>query len=368
MKKVLILGNHAEGLYNFRKELIHKLLEEQYEVHYSVPYHAKVELLLKIGGTYHEIEMNRRSINPIKDIKILKHYYSLIKKVDPDVILTYTIKPNIYGGILASYLKKPVIANITGLGSALQGRGLIYRFVKILYKLGLKNAKYVFFQNESNRDFFIKNNISTENKAFLLKGSGVNIKEFYPIDIVKSDNKVTFLFVGRIMKDKGIDEYIEAAKLIKKEKDNIRFQVLGFFDDDTYKNKIEEFERSGVIEYLGVSDDTRLEMKNADCIVLPSYHEGMSNVLLEGAALGKPLITTNIHGCKEVIDDGENGFLCNPKDAESLKEAINKFINLSEAQRKEMGRLSREKVVKEFDRNIVVDQYIKKINEIIYSS
>ncbi|NMA49020.1 MAG: glycosyltransferase family 4 protein [Tissierellia bacterium] len=368
MSKILLISNHGLGFYNFKKELMGRLLSEGYEVHFAVPYDEKLEEIISMGATYHRISIDRRGINPIEDIKLLFHFNKLIGEIKPDLILSHTIKPNIYASLAAKYRKIPYINNITGLGSALQNNNFLSKILILLYKISLSSSSAIFFENEGNCKYFEQNKIGNKTKYITVPGAGVNIAKYMPFENKNDMDKLIFLFIGRIMKDKGIDEYIEAAKLIKKEKDNIRFQVLGFFDDDTYKNKIEEFERSGVIEYLGVSDDTRLEMKNADCIVLPSYHEGMSNVLLEGAAMGKPLITTNIHGCKEAVDDGENGFLCNPKDAESLKEAINKFINLSEAQRKEMGRLSREKVVKEFDRNIVVDQYINKIDEIIYIS
>lgn len=366
MKKVLILGNHAEGLYNFRKELIQKLVYEQYEVHYSVPPHKKVDLLKKIGGVYHSAEINRRGINPVEDLKLIKYYDALIKKVDPEVILTYTIKCNIYGGITAAIHKKPAIANITGLGSSLKGNSFFSKIVRQLYKYSLRKAHHVFFQNQGNLDYFLRYKMIPEHRASLIPGSGVNIQHFHVSTKNSSDESIIFLFIARIMKEKGIDEYTKSAQQIKIKYKNTEFQVLGFIEEVRYKSIIKDMDHKGIINYLGHSLDVRNEIKNADCIVLPSYYpEGMSNVLLEGAAMGKALITTDMNGCKEIVDDGINGFICKPKDTESLIEALTKFIHLPIEQRRKMGLNSREKIVKEFDRNIVIDQYMKIIESII---
>ncbi len=365
MKKILILGNHAEGLYNFRKELIGKLISDDFDVHYSVPEHPKVDRLKEIGGTYHKIAINRRGTNPLEDIKIFKYYYDLIKSIAPDIILTYTIKPNIYGGMVTAILKKPVIANITGLGSSLQKRSAVAYIAKKLYRLSLKKTNVIFFQNQENLDFFIKNKIISKHKAVLLPGSGVNTNEFHPVKKEKENDNIHFLFIGRIMREKGIHEFLNAAREIKEAYKNISFKIIGAYDEDRFKADIERMDKLGIVEYLGALSDVRDEINNSDCIVLPSYHEGMSNVLLEGAAMGKPLITTSVSGCKEIVVEDVNGFLCKPEDPESLKDAMIKFIESPYTKRKDMGIKSREKVVREFGRNIVIDQYMRSIESII---
>ena len=213
--------------------------------------------------------------------------------------------------------------------------------------------------------FFENNKIGKKNQYIVVRGAGVNLNQYQAEGIEPDEGQIKCLFIGRVMKDKGINEYLQAAKNIKTRKSNIEFQVLGFYDEGMYKEKIEEYERNNIIKYLGESNDTRKEMKEVDCIVLPSYHEGMSNVLLEGAAMGKPLITTNIHGCKEAVEDGVNGFLCEPQNSKSLEEALIKFMNLSGMERALMGKKSRTIIENKFDRNEVVETYIKCITNVL---
>jgi galacturonosyltransferase len=363
MKKVLIIGNNDVGLYNFRKELIEKLITDGFLVDFTVPYGEKVELLKKMGAAYSPIEINRRGTTIKEDYIVYKQYKALISRVKPDIILTYTIKPNIYGGLAGKQLHIPCIATITGLGTALQGSGWKIRLVKLLYKYGISRNRMVFFQNEDNREFLLKYGMVDEKRAAVVSGSGVNTEYFAPETIPHTS--VNFLFIARLMREKGIEEYLEAAKVIKKKHDNVEFQLLGYYDEDYYKKQVEDLVSEGIVEYLGISGDTRTEMAMADCIVLPSYHEGMSNVLLEGAAFGLPLITTNISGCREAVEDGVTGFLCEKQDALSLTGAIEKFLKLDHSQRTEMGRKGREKMIREFDRKLVVGKYIDCIKSVL---
>ncbi|MBZ4656147.1 MAG: glycosyl transferase group 1 [Thermoanaerobacter sp.] len=366
MKKILILANNSIGLYNFRFELIKELLNQDYEVYFSLPESAedeKVKLMIEAGAKHIQTYINRRGINPIEDLKLIKEYKKIIKEVNPDVILTYTIKPNIYGTYAASRYKKPVIMNITGIGTAFTNSKLKH-IVSVLYKYACKKAHIVFFQNENNYSLFIFNKLVEPNKTKIIPGSGVNIDKFKPLDKENQDRIIRFLFIGRIMKEKGIEEYLKVADSLTSKYSSIEFQILGPFEEEKYKDIILNNKNSR-IKYLGISNDVRNEIKEVDCIVNPTFYpEGMSNVLLEGAAMGKPLIASNIPGCKEIIDDGVNGYLFEPRNVKQLTEKIEKFLALDYEVKKQMGQAGRKKVEKEFDRKIVVDAYLKEVERI----
>ncbi len=362
MKKILILGNNDIGLYNFRRELVERLISDGHQVIFSVPYGEKVPFLIESGATYFPIDINRRGKSIAEDFLIYKKYQKLLKSLKPDLVLTYTIKPNIYGGIAASKVGIPCIATITGLGTALQGKGMGTKAIQWLYRYGLRKNRWVFFQNQNNREYFITNKMTKKSNIVVVPGSGVNVNSYQDEKI--PHQTINFLFIARLMKEKGIDEFLDAAMEIKIRYPHTVFQVLGFYDELIYQEKIENLVSEGIIEYLGVSNDTREQMAMADCIVLPSYHEGMSNVLLEGAASGLPLIATNISGCKEAIEHGKTGFLCESKSASSLVEAMEIFLALTSEERREMGRLGREKMIREFDRRIVVNRYVECIESV----
>lgn len=366
MNKILILSNSAGGLYSFRIELIVELLNQGHDVYFVVPQPAenkKVKLIVNTGAKHIQIEMNRRGKNPFGELKLINDYKRVIKEVAPDVILTYTIKPNIYGSYVANKFKVPVIMNITGLGSSFANEKLKI-VVKRMYKYACDKAEVIFFQNKSNQDFFIVNNLVDEAKAKLIPGSGVNVEKFVPMEKTVKDDVIRFLFIGRIMKEKGIEEYLQAAETITNKYLNVEFQILGSFEEERYKDMILH-KTNEKIRYLGSSYDVRKEIKEIDCIVHPSYHEGMSNVLLEGAAMGKPLIASDIPGCREIIEDGYNGYLFNVKSVKSLEQKLVQFIELDKKSRELMGINSRKKVEREFDRSIVIDAYIKAIDSIL---
>ena len=370
-KKVLLISNHGGGFYNFKRELVSELLKLGYEVHFAVPPNEKLERLVMEGAVHHEISIDRRGINPVKDLDLINQFRRLIKGIKPDIILSHTIKPNIYASILARNQGIPYLNNITGLGSALQNNSKLAGLLRFLYRYALSDSSGIFFENEGNRRYFQQYNIGKEENYIVVSGAGVNLDEFSPKYKIETDEsgsqekEIIFIFIGRIMKDKGIEEFLGAAEYIKRSNPATRFQIVGFYDEQEYSDKIDSLVKQNIIEFLGPSTDTRVEMSQADCIVLPSYHEGMSNVLLEGAAMGLPLITTDIHGCKEAVDDGKNGFLCKVKDTESLIDAMERFIALSAEERRQMGLHGREKMVKEFDRKLVIGQYIKVIQNVI---
>jgi len=370
-KKVLLISNHGGGFYNFKRELVSELLKLGYEVHFAVPPNEKLERLVMEGAVHHEISIDRRGINPVKDLDLINQFRRLIKGIKPDIILSHTIKPNIYASILARNQGIPYLNNITGLGSALQNNSKLAGLLRFLYRYALSDSSGIFFENEGNRRYFQQYNIGKEENYIVVSGAGVNLDEFSPKYKIETDEsgsqekEIIFIFIGRIMKDKGIEEFLGAAEYIKRSNPATRFQIVGFYDEQEYSDKIDSLVKQNIIEFLGPSTDTRVEMSQADCIVLPSYHEGMSNVLLEGAAMGLPLITTDIHGCKEAVDDGKNGFLCKVKDTESLIDAMERFIALSAEERRQMGLHGREKMLKEFDRKLVIGQYIKVIQSVI---
>lgn len=358
MKKILILANNDVGLYKFRKELIVELLNA-YEVHISLPHGPYVDELVQMGCVFHPTDFNRHGMNPLKDLALLKAYKVLIRKVKPIVVLTYTIKPNIYGGIACAAFGVPYITNITGLGTAVENKGILQVVTTTLYKFALRKANKVFFQNEDNLQFMRYKKIVKENYD-CLPGSGVNLQQHQPMPY-PSGNTVNFIFVARVMKEKGIDQYLDAATYIRKKYPNTQFHVCGMCDGP-YEDILKEAVCNGDIVYHGIVKDMNSIYEMGSCTVHPSYYpEGMSNVLLETCASARPIITTNRAGCREIVDDGMNGFICNSKDSADLIRQIERFLALDVEARKIMGEYGRKKVEKEFDRTIVIEKYLREI-------
>lgn len=357
MKRVLILANYDEGLYKFRKEVIEELVKD-YEVFVSVPAGEYTEKIRDLGAEVILTEFNRRGTNPVKDIGLVLKYKSILNEVKPDAVLTYTIKPNIYGGI-ACGKKYPQIANITGLGSAVENESRIQNLVINLYRFGLRNTYRVFFQNSANRDFMIEHNM-VKNNYDMLPGSGVNLEHFKYTPMLKKDT-IDFVYVGRIMKEKGIDEYLYAAEKIREERKDVLFHVCGFYEDD-YKDRIEELVKKEIIVYHGTVKDMAEFYPQIDCTVLPTYYpEGLSNVLLESCASGRPIITTDRPGCREVVKDGINGYIVKQQDGDDLVRIIKNFMSLEYFTRNEIGWNARLKVEDKFDRKIVIKKYKEAI-------
>jgi len=360
--KVLILTNNDVGLYKFRKEFVQCLMSS-YKVILSLPNGEYVRLFQKMGCKYIDTPFNRRGKNPLRDFSQYRTYKRIIKAESPDVILTYTIKPNIYGGLAAKACHIPFLATVTGMGTALEGGGMLARITTLLYSKGLKTASCVFFQNDTNRRFFTDKKLYT-GKAVLVPGSGVNLTEHPYEEYPDEGNGINLLFIGRIMKDKGIDELLTAAEQIKQRHSNVDFTLIGQYDE-SYQNKVEEAQRCKNVDYLGFQSDVHSFIKNAHAVVLPSYHEGMANVLEEAAASGRPVIASSIPGCKEIFDEGISGLSCRPRDVDSLVGTIEKFIALSYEQKKAMGLAGRKKMERDFDRQKVVNAYIEEINKVI---
>lgn len=359
MKQILILANNDIGLYKFRKELIEELLKQKYEVYISLPNGKFIHELINLGCNYIETNISRRGTNPVTDLKLMVKYRKIIMDIKPDVVLTYTIKPNVYGGIACELMNVPYIANITGLGSAVENQGIMQKITVILYKIAFYKLNCVFFQNKENMKFFIDKKIAI-GKHKLIPGSGVNLNHFHILEY-PSDETVEFVFISRIMKEKGIDQYLEAAQYIRSKYPNTRFHICGFCEE-AYENKLKELQEKGIIEYHGMIRDVREIISQTHCIIHPTYYpEGMSNVLLESAASGRPLITTNRSGCREIVDDGINGFIVEQQNSKDLIEKIEKFLRITYEEKKKMGIEGRKKVEKEFDRCIVVKKYMMEL-------
>ncbi len=362
MAKILILANNDIGLYKFRKELIDELLKDN-EVFISIPDGEFVTELINLGCKFINTEISRRGINPIIDFKLMMKYKSIIKQINPDAILTYTIKPNVYGGMMCRLMKVPYIANITGLGTAVENGGILQIITIFLYRLALKRASCVFFQNKENADF-INSKAIVKVRQRLIPGSGVNLDYYHLLDY-PSDEKLNFLFISRVMKQKGIDQYLNAAEYIKGKYSNTEFHILGFCED-AYEEKLKEMQNKGIVKYHGMQSDVRKFHKISHCSIHPTYYpEGMSNVLLESAACGRPIITTNRSGCREIVDDGINGYVVEEQNSKELIEKVEKFINLSHDDKKNMGLAGRAKVEKGFDRLIVIEAYKDEIVEVL---
>ncbi len=370
MKKIAISINTSWNIYNFRLGLIKALQKEGYKIYAIAPKDDYSEKLENLGVKHIDIFMNNKGTNPLEDIKTIWEYYKTYKQIKPDVALHYTIKPNIYGTIGAKLAGVKVINNISGLGTVFLNDSISSKIARNLYKIALKFSNKVFFQNPYDKELFIQKRLVEEYKTDLLPGSGIDTDKFKPLEKEKS-NKFKFLFIARLVRDKGIIEYVEAAKEILKNYKDVEFQVLGAFYSGNptaiTKEQMDEWIKNGIINYLGVSDNVSEIIKNSDCVVLPSYREGLSRVLLEAASMAKPIITTDTPGCRDVVEDGINGFLCKVKDSKDLANKMEKMLNLSEEDRIKMGKAGREKIIKEFDEKIVIEKYLKAIKEVISS-
>ena len=397
--KVLILANKSTGLYKFRGELLEALIANGHEVFISVPNGDFIEEMQQMGCHFIETEISRHGTNPLTDLALAKKYYTIIKSVKPNIVFTYTIKPNVYGGIACQLSKVPYVANVTGLGTAVENGGILQKITLALYRTGLRKAKRVFFQNQANQDFMLRHKVVTSAYS-LLPGSGVNLEQFTPLPYPDETDGIHFVFISRIMREKGIEQYLDAAKHFKaaepakapdsrhSERSDIElsatscstilrfegaessavpkttFHICGFCEPE-YKGKLDECVKNGTVVYHGMVRDVREIHKISHCTIHPSFYpEGISNVLLESCACARPIITTDRSGCREVVDDGVNGFVVKQRDSEDLIQKIEKFLALTHEQKMQMGVAGRTKVETEFDRKIVVNAYLKEMESI----
>ena len=356
--KILILANFDVGLYQFRKETIERLLTDN-EVVISLPYGKLVDPLCEMGCRFVDTPMERRGLNPFRDLSLFFRYLHLLSKEKPDKVLAYTIKPNIYGGLACRIKKIPYYSFITGLGSIFQSESFIKKMVTVMYRTGIKKASRIFFENAENLRIFEESGISDTSHSVLLNGAGVNL-EHYKVSDYPAEPEVGFLYMGRVMKEKGIDELFSAMKRLRAEGYDCVLDVLGIPEED-HNSAIGEGVSEGWLRFHGFQEDVRPFIGKAHCFVLPSWHEGMANTNLEAAASGRPVITSNIPGCREAVIDGESGFLCEAKDSGSLYEAMKRFILLPHGEKEAMGIAGRHHMEEVFDKKKVVEETIKHL-------
>lgn len=360
---VLILANSIAGLYSFRKEVVAAIVIKGYRVVISAPHDLteRENYFINIGCELVFTEVDRRGTNPIRDIRLIRQYKRLIVKYRPFVALTYTIKPNIYGGLVSHLLGVPQVANITGLGTTIENPGALHELTIFMYRIGLKYATMVFYPNESIRDFCCKYHIGSLGR--LLPGSGVNLEWHTYQSYPDEDDKMIFNFIGRVMKDKGIEEFLEMAEVIHSKYPQTLFRVIGDCEEH-YEEKLKELQERGVVIWVGSVSDVRPYLKDSFCTIHPSYHEGMANVILESCAAGRPSIASYINGCKEAIDDGISGLLCEVRNTSDLIKKVEEFVSFPHLKKVEMGKAARKKVESCFDRKIVVEEYLSVISQV----
>ena len=359
--KILILSNLTSYTYNFRYEILQKMVESGHNV--VVACHnddeGKQKELEKLGCRMIEVPFNGKGTNPKEELKLLYTYQHLVRTERPDIVFTFTIKMNLYGGIAAKKYKVPYVPMITGLGE-LEKTGKLRAILMFLHKRVMPRAKAVVFQNQANRDFFEKNGISCK-KAVLVPGSGINLKKFEFCDYPTEDKGLRFAFIGRLTVPKGIAEYLDMAEREKTKHPDFSFLIAGVCDEE-FKERVKKLQDRGVVEYLGQLSDTRELLKSIHCLILPTFHpEGLSNVLLEAAATGRPAICTSRPGCREVVQNRINGLYCEAKNADNLVSVVDKFCSMSEEEHKKMGHEGRNLVEQRFDRSIVVNTYMELI-------
>lgn len=365
METIAIVINTSWNIYNFRLGLLRALQSEGYNIVVIAPSDKYTEKLKTYGFDFHHIAINSKGTHPIEDMKLTYTFYKLYKKINPDVILHYTIKPNVYGTIAASFLKIPTINNIAGLGTLFVKYNIITSIAKRLYKFSQSQASHIFFQNSDDLQMFIEQGLVKQYKCDVLPGSGIDTTKYLPREKEKTD-KVVFLLIARMLWEKGVGEYVEAARKIKEHYPHCEFQLLGFLDVENRsaisKEQMETWEKEGAVNYLGATDDVPRFIAKANCVVLPSfYREGTPRTLLESASMAKPIITTDNVGCRDVVDDEINGYICEPKNTKSLQEKIEKFLSLNEKEIKKMGEKSREKMIAQYDESIVIEKYKEAI-------
>ncbi|MDO9311053.1 MAG: glycosyltransferase family 4 protein [Nitrosomonas sp.] len=372
-KTVAIVYNASENAYKIKQKLIFLLKENNYDVIVIAPFDRYSDKFSELGVTYFRLDMNRKGENPIEELLLIAKFVKVLKLAAPDVILNFTIKPNLYGSIAAAILSIPTICNVTGLGTVFIKSGYSLLFVKLLYKIAFKFSSKIFFQNIDDKNLFDNLKLVCPKKSELIPGDGVDIDLFSPsFPQSRFDEKVVFLFIGRILRDKGVMDFVGAAKLLIEKYGNVEFQILGGVDEGNATaislEEVMQWQSAGIINYLEYTDDVRPFLANADVVVLPSYREGMPRTILEAAAMGKPVIVTDVPGCRHAVIHGETGYLCKVQDINSLADAMENMLNAGSDQRKLLGNNGRKMIVNEFDEKIVLKKYLETIAAIMQTT
>jgi glycosyltransferase involved in cell wall biosynthesis len=367
--RVAIVLNSSWNVYNFRLSLITSLQKKGYHITVIAPKDAYSERLIECGCAFEDVPMDSRGINPLRDIVLMWALYKVYKKLHPDVILHYTVKPNIYGTVAASLLRIPMINNVCGLGTVFLKSGMVSLIATSMYKIAFRFPNKVFFQNEDDLTLFTRKKLIRQQITDLIPGSGIDLTKFspaaYPKEKLNTATPFTFLVISRLIYDKGIMEYIEAIRILREKGINARFQLLGA-KDPAHKRGIpleiiDQWISEGLIEYLGTAEDVRPIINDSDCVVLPSYREGLPRTLLEAASFEKPIVTTNTPGCRHVVKNHLNGYLCEVRDANDLADKMYTMYNKSGDERASMGKAGRALVQEKYDEKIVIESYFRSI-------
>jgi glycosyltransferase involved in cell wall biosynthesis len=376
--KVLIALNSAWNLLNFRSGLIKALVEEGHTVVLAAPADEHVPALVALGVRFVDVPMHTHGTNPLTDLALLWCFVRQLQRERPDVLLAYTAKPNVYGSLAARWMGLPVVNNIAGLGSVFIKGGWLAEVLKSLYRLALARSHRVFFQNPDDLQLFLAHSLVAREQTALLPGSGVNLQKFRPAPLPclqstrpgrsAEHRRFVFLLVARMLKDKGVEEYVQAARCLKALHPQVECALLGYVDGDNPTAisavQMQAWVKEGVVSYWGTSTDVCIQLAQADCVVLPSYREGTPRTLLEAAAMARPLVATDVPGCREVVRDGLNGLLCQPRDSQDLLKQMTRMLAMPDAQLQQMGQSSRQWVVQRFDEQLVIDQYLKALHEL----
>lgn len=365
---ILIAANTTWYVHNFRSRLIGELLSKGYQITVLSPTDEFVQQITSLGARHIHLPLDNDGTNPLKELRFLSTLFSILRHERPSIILTYTPKINIYTSLVSRLLGIPVVANVSGLGRAFISGGWLKAVAINLYRFALRYPQTVFFQNEDDRSEFVKLGLVHLSRTARLPGSGVNLTRFNPEIHQHSHERIVFLLVARLMWDKGVGEYIHAARVMTSKYKHVEFQLLGFLDvknpSAVPRNDVDTWVAEGIVTYLGPTDDVRPFYAHANCVVLPSYREGTPRTLLEASSMGLPIITTDAVGCRDVVEDGTTGFLCRVKDAADLADKMERIILMTPEERTAMGRAGRRKMELEFDEQIVIDRYMDAIEQI----
>jgi len=362
-KRILFLANHFITLFSFRRELIQQLVNSGYDVYLSIPTDDQNCFFADMGCTILETNMSRRGMNPLQDFKLVLQYRKMLRRVKPNIVFSYTVKPNIYGCLASHCLGYRQICNVTGTGATFLKESILSKIVRMLYRFSFRKAYKVFFQNAGDRDYFLKYGLVKSN-YHMLPGSGVNLDQ-HIFSEIPPDDIVNFIFVGRVMGVKGIAQYLDCAKTIRQDRPNTCFYIAGFHEEEKYQKMVEEYHKAGYVNYIGFQKNIDEWIERCHCTILPSLGgEGVPNVLLESAAVGRACIASDISGSRDVIDDGVTGYLFETGSSQSLIEKVNRFLELPLEEKRAMGRAGRRKVEQSFDRKIVMDRYQEEVAKV----
>jgi glycosyltransferase involved in cell wall biosynthesis len=366
--RIAIVINKSWNIYNFRMSLVQALLQEGHEVLAIAPEDAYSSRLVEAGCRFVSLPMENKGTNPLQDLLLIKRFFDCYTRHQPDLILQYTIKPNIYGTLAARMAGIPTINNVSGLGTVFLVRNMVSKIARGLYRITFRYPVRIFFQNQEDRAFFVTQKLVRAGITDVLPGSGVDTFRFVPAEKFSRNQPFIFLMVGRVLYEKGVLEYVEASRLILQQFPEVHFQLLGALDEagniGVKQQVLEGWVAEGLVDYLGTTDDVASVIATADCVVLPSYREGTPRTLLEAAAMAKPLIATNVAGCKDTIRVGENGYLCEVRNAEDLADKMKQMLLLNNEALERMGMASRQLAVEKFDERFVIDKYLEAIEAV----